>query len=62
MTLSAESVARDIEGWDSLVQMTFMLLTEKAFGVELSMREISSFENVGALARIIAGKKGVPHA
>ena len=58
VSLSAASTAQDIEGWDSLVQMTFMLLTEKTWDIELSMKEISSFKNVGELARIIAEKKG----
>ncbi len=57
VTLRAGTVARDIPGWDSLVQMTFMLLVEKDYGIELSMKEISEFENVGALAATIAAKK-----
>ena len=58
ISLTAASRIKDIPGWDSLVQMTFILLAEKEFGVELSMKEISSFEDIGSLASIIAAKKG----
>lgn len=62
VALHADSTAQDIEGWDSLVQMTFLLVAEKTFGLELSIQEVSHFENVGALARLIEERKGSTHA
>ena len=56
IVLTEESVMQDVEGWDSLTQMTFMLLIEKEFQLELSIDEISGFRNVGALAERIAAK------
>lgn len=55
--LEKNTVPSDVEGWDSLVQMTFMLLIEQDFGIELTIEEIGKFENVGKLVDRIAAEK-----
>ena len=57
VNLEENTVSSDVEGWDSLVQMTFMLLIERDFGVELTIEEIGKFENVGKLVDRIAAEK-----
>lgn len=59
--LQEDTVSADVEGWDSLVQMTFMLVIEQDLGVELTIEEISKFENVGKLADRIAAEKKAAH-
>lgn len=46
----------DVDGWDSLTTMTFMVLIENDLHVQMSIEEISRFENIGALADRILGK------
>ena len=55
--LEKETRAADVEGWDSLTTMTFMVLIEKDLNVELTIEEISSFENIGALAAKIVSRR-----
>jgi acyl carrier protein len=46
LTLSLETTASDIPGWDSLAQVKIILACERAFGVKLRPREINALENV----------------
>lgn len=48
--------ASDVDGWDSLAHVRFMLAVEKAFDVRFSASEISSFKTVGDLARAIQAR------
>jgi len=49
------SAAR-VEGWDSLAHVRLMLTVERSFGVDFAASEISSLQNVGQLADLIASK------
>jgi len=48
--------ARDVEQWDSLAQVQFMVLVEKAFGVKFSSQELNKFNNIGELMEGIKKK------
>lgn len=48
--------AAEVEEWDSLSHIRLMVAIEQAFGIRFSTAEISSFKNVGELARCIEGK------
>lgn len=48
--LSRESTAADVEGWDSLAHIQFIMQVEKAFGIRFKSSEISGFDDVGQLA------------
>ena len=50
--------ADDVDGWDSFAHIRLMLAVEKAFGVAFSASQISSLNNVGDLANLIAAKTG----
>ena len=44
-----EMTAKDIEEWDSLMHISLVVATEKAFGVRLNAAEVGKLENVGAM-------------
>jgi len=48
--------ARDVAEWDSLNHIRLMVSIEKAFGIALTIAEVSGFENVGQLVDAIAAK------
>lgn len=51
-----ELSAADIEEWDSLSNIRFIVAVEKQFGVRLTNSEIGGLENVGQLADLIKEK------
>jgi acyl carrier protein len=50
--------ADDIEEWDSLSHIRFMITLERAFKVKFSNEEISELKNVGELVAVIEKKLG----
>lgn len=56
ITLTAETTADDVDGWDSLTHVNLILTVERHFGVRFDTTEISNMKNVGELADLIALK------
>lgn len=54
--LFENTTAKDVEGWDSLTNMTIMSEVEKVFGIRFSFREIIKLKNIGDLCRLISEK------
>ena len=55
----ADSLSADeIEEWDSLSHIRFMVAVEKAFGTRFSTAEIEGFKNVGELVDALTAKLG----
>ena len=52
-----EMTADDVDGWDSLSNIRFIMSVEKKFGVKFSAAEVGKLKNVGELASLVAGKK-----
>lgn len=50
--------AADIEEWDSLSNIRFVVAIERDFGVRFSNSEIGALENVGQMVDLIAAKLG----
>jgi len=48
--------AADIEEWDSLSNIRFMVAIEKAFSIRFSTSEIEGLQNVGEMAELISAK------
>jgi acyl carrier protein len=48
--------AKDVAQWDSLANVQFMVLVERAFRIRFTTTEISSLRNLGELAQTIARK------
>jgi acyl carrier protein len=49
IVLSRETVADDIEDWDSVTNIEMLVAAERAFGVKLHTGEIAGLRNVGEL-------------
>lgn len=55
---SDDLMADDIEEWDSLSNVRFIVSVEQAFGVRFTVGEIEGFANVGELVDKIVEKLG----
>ena len=47
--ITEETVADDVDGWDSLSHLEFIDAIESEFGIKLTMGEIQGSANVGEL-------------
>ena len=56
VTLSRETTAKDVEGWDSLNHIQIIAAIEKKYGFRFTLVEIQSFKNVGEMADSILSK------
>jgi acyl carrier protein len=45
--------ADDVEGWDSLSHLRFLIAVEKEFGFRFTSGEIDEFKNVGEMLDVI---------
>lgn len=45
--------AGEVEGWDSLSHVRFLVAVEKGFGLRFTSREIDAFTNVGEVLDVI---------
>jgi acyl carrier protein len=59
ITLSADTVATDVPGWDSMTNITFVVEVERRFGVKFKTAEIEEMHNVGDMVKMIRAKKGL---
>ena len=48
--------ARDVAQWDSLANVQFMVMVERAFRVRFTASEISALRNLGELEALVARK------
>ena len=51
IVLEMESTRGDVEGWDSLNYVNFIVTVEMEFGVSFAVADVESFDNVGAVVR-----------
>ena len=56
LAISAATCAPDIDGWDSLGNITLMVAAEQEFGVRFRAAELDGLRDVGELAALIAAK------
>lgn len=56
IVLHRETSARDIDEWDSLNHIQFVVAIEKHFKIKFTRAEISSWKNVGEMCDTIAAK------
>ena len=59
LTITRESTAADVSGWDSLMHVRLILAVEKAFHVRFTTSEVASFTTVGELVDSIEQKVDV---
>ena len=53
-TVTRDTSAADIEGWDSLSHSILIMKIEEEFGVDLPMDRIYDLNNVGELADLVS--------
>lgn len=53
ISLTSETTADDIAGWDSFNHINIVVATEVAFGVKFKSAEIEGLKNVGDFVRLI---------
>ena len=56
IVLKTETTPADIAQWDSLRNVALMTAIEEQFQIEFTIEELSSFENVGNLAKVLESK------
>jgi len=58
ITLKPETTADDVDGWDSLSHVNLIVAVENCFNIRFSQKEVTSFKNVGDLAKGVDSKLG----
>jgi acyl carrier protein len=53
------TTAKDVQGWDSLSHIRFIVTVEERFKVKFTSRELDKFRNLGDLLRAINSKASV---
>jgi len=56
VVITNETIASDVDGWDSLAQVMIVGEIRNEFGVKLTSIEVASFENVGEIVKTIVSK------
>lgn len=56
LTVTSDTVAADVDGWDSLSHITLIQAIEDEFSIRFAMREIIGLNDVGELAAAIAAR------
>ena len=55
ITVNDDTVASDVDGWDSLEHINLIVAVERCFGIKFTMGETTGLKNVGEMVdRIIA--------
>lgn len=55
-SITHNTVAQDVAGWDSFRHMDLILYLENEYNIEFSAGELAGMDNVGSLIRIIKEK------
>ena len=53
MSVSFDTAASDVEGWDSMMQMNLVEMVEDEFGIQFRIDDIVEMENVGKIVELI---------
>jgi len=56
ITLTRQTTANDIDGWDSLSHMNLVMAVEVRFKIRFALGELPSLRNVGDLLDLVAKK------
>ncbi len=52
--LKPDLTAKQVEEWDSLMQITLVVAVEKEFGIRFRVGEVEKTKNIGDFANLIA--------
>jgi acyl carrier protein len=56
LSITRDTTAADVDGWDSLMHVRLVMAIEKEFGVRFTSSEVSSLGNVGDLLDVLERK------
>jgi acyl carrier protein len=56
ITLTPETTAHDVGGWDSAAHVSLIVAAEMHFGIRFRTAELESLHNVGEFAQLIQTK------
>jgi acyl carrier protein len=56
LQITQETIATNVDGWDSFSHIYLIRVIETHFGIEFTQREALSFKNVGDLINLIKEK------
>lgn len=56
ITVTEQTTAADIEGWDSLMHISLISAVEDAFDLSFPMKTVLAMKNVGDMANAIADR------
>ncbi len=56
LIIKPETMATDVNGWDSLIHIRIIIEIEKAFKIKFNLGEIRKVQNVGEMAELILNK------
>ena len=56
ITLSSQTTAHDIAGWDSTAHVNLVVAIEEAFHIKLRTAELEALKDVGEMALLISKK------
>lgn len=57
LVITAETIANDVDGWDSLSHVNVVVAVEAHFGIRFTPREALTFRNVGDMARAVDARR-----
>lgn len=52
------TTADDVDGWDSMSNITFVVEVERRFGIKFNTAEVEEMRSVGDMVDLIAAKRG----
>jgi acyl carrier protein len=58
LTVTEQTIAADVEDWDSFAQMQIVIAIEEMFGIKFSTDEVTGFKNVGDVVKAIESHIG----
>jgi acyl carrier protein len=53
LTISKETTANDVDGWDSLAHATLLMRLERIFNIDLDRDQANAAQSLGALIGLI---------
>lgn len=58
LNISEQTCAKDIEDWDSLMQITLITSIEKKYDMQFGLDDVLALENVGDMVDLILRRSG----
>lgn len=53
LVINFDTVADDIEDWDSLTHITLVMALEREFNIEFNLKKIAGLSNVGEMVELV---------